>query len=366
MTSVLFESHHLYYLPYFEPIVAELKRRGGYEIAASIPLTIGAGERRLFYEAVQRLGVESITATDEEARVDKLRQRGFDIVIVGNVGKLEEIAAENSMVVMVYHGIGLKQSYYTDMSPRVDLRAVESEARFSELKSAGETNLVLCGLTKLDALAGAGKTSRDNLHQKWNLNPELPTVLYAPTFYPSSLEKLLPELSALADQTNVLIKLHNFSWHQKRYKHQSQMASEITERKEGMVLITPEEFDIIKFFHETDILISDMSSTLFEFLVVNRPIIQTKFYTPKPRHHIFPWRLTRRLDSKRAAEIDFTHSLNRPSDLLPVIKRLLEHPDAMATVREAAAKRYLHKVDGQASSRLVDAIEEKLREKESC
>jgi hypothetical protein len=38
----------------------------------------------------------------------------------------------------------------------------------------------------------------------------------------------------------------------------------------------------------------------------------------------------------------------------------------MATVREAAAKRYLHKVDGQASSRLVDAIEEKLREKESC
>ncbi|MDP6134140.1 MAG: hypothetical protein QF856_06060, partial [Candidatus Marinimicrobia bacterium] len=195
MTSVLFESHHLYYLPHFEPIVAELNRRGGYEIAASIPLTIGAGERRLFYEAVQRQGVETITATDEEARVDKLRQRGFDIVIVGNVGKLEEIAAENSMVVMVYHGIGLKQSYYKDMSPRVDLRAVESEARFSELKSAGETNLVLCGLTKLDALAGAGKTSRDNLHQKWNLNPELPTVLYAPTFYPSSLEKLLPELS---------------------------------------------------------------------------------------------------------------------------------------------------------------------------
>ena len=112
MISVLLESHHLYYLPHFEPIVAELNRRGGYEIAASIPLTIGAGERRLFYEAVQRLGVESITATDEEARIDKLRQREFDIVIVGNVGKLEEIAAENSMVVMVYHGIGLKQSYY--------------------------------------------------------------------------------------------------------------------------------------------------------------------------------------------------------------------------------------------------------------
>ena len=365
MTSVLFESHHLYYLPHFEPIIAELKRRGGYEIAASIPLTVATDERRLFAESAQKLGVEIISARDEEARIAKLRQGVFDIIIIGNVGRVEEKAAENSVVVMVYHGIGLKQSYYTDISSRVDLRAVESETRLSELEEKGETNLVLTGLTKLDVFASAGETSRANLLQKWNLDPELPTVLYAPTFYPSSLEKLLPELPALADQTNVLIKLHNFSWHQKRYKHQSQMASEITKRKEGMVLITPEEFDIIKFFHETDILISDMSSTLFEFLVVNRPIIQTKFYTPKPSHRIFRWRLSRRLDKTRSGEIDFTHLLNRPSNLLPVINYVLDHPDEMASAREAAVERYLYKIDGQASSRLVDAIEAKLKERDS-
>ena len=365
MTSVLFESHHLYYLPHFEPIIAELKRRGGYEIAASIPLTVATDERRLFAESAQKLGVEIISARDEKERVAKLRQGVFDIIIIGNVGRVEEKAAENSVVVMVYHGIGLKQSYYTDISSRVDLRAVESETRLSELEAKGETNLVLTGLTKLDVFASAGETSRANLLQKWNLDPELPTVLYAPTFYPSSLEKLLSVLPALADQTNVLIKLHNFSWHQKRYRHQSQMVSEVSEGRKRVVLLPPDEFDITKFFSVADVLLSDLSSTLFEFLALNRPIIQTEFYTPKPRHRIFPWRLSRRLDSERASEIDFTHFLNRPSNLLPVINHVLEYPDEMASAREAAVERYLYKIDGQASSRLVDAIEVKLKERDS-
>ena len=97
MTSVLFEGHHLYYLPHFEPIVAELKRRGGYEIAASIPLTVATDERRLFAESAQKLGVEIISARDEEARIAKLRQGVFDIIIIGNVGRVEEKAAENTM-----------------------------------------------------------------------------------------------------------------------------------------------------------------------------------------------------------------------------------------------------------------------------
>jgi CDP-glycerol glycerophosphotransferase (TagB/SpsB family) len=365
MTTILFESHHLYYLPHFEPIIAELKRRGGYEIAASIPLTVATDERRLFAESAQKLGVEIISDRDEKERVAKLRQREFNAIVVGNVGRVEAIAAENSVVVMVYHGIGLKQSYYTDISPRVNLRAVESKSRFGELEEKGQINLVLTGLTKLDPLAGVAETARDNLLRKWNLDPDLPTVLYAPTFYPSSLEKLLSELPTLADQTNVLIKLHNFSWYQKRYRFQIEMASEVANGCKGLVLLPPEEFHITKFYPVTDILLSDLSSTLFEFLALNRPIIQTEFYTPKPRHRIFPWRLSRRLDSERASEIDFTHFLNRPSNLLPVINHVLEYPHEMASAREAAVERYLYKIDGQASSRLVDAIEAKLKERDS-
>ena len=47
MRSVLFETHHLYYLPNFLPIIDELKHRGGYSLSASIPLTINADAPRL-------------------------------------------------------------------------------------------------------------------------------------------------------------------------------------------------------------------------------------------------------------------------------------------------------------------------------
>ena len=53
---------------------------------------------------------------------------------------------------MVYHGIGLKQSYYKDTSSRINIRVVESVARFDELKNYGHRNLLLTGYTKLDRL----------------------------------------------------------------------------------------------------------------------------------------------------------------------------------------------------------------------
>ena len=59
---------------------------------------------------------------------------------------------ENTIVVMVYHGIGLKNSYYTDVNNRINLRAIESLDRFNELKNQGYKNLILTGFTKLDRL----------------------------------------------------------------------------------------------------------------------------------------------------------------------------------------------------------------------
>ena len=56
---------------------------------------------------------------------------------MGNVGQLKEIASDTTITIMVYHGIGLKNSYYTDIDDRVDMRAVESKHRLEELKIQG-------------------------------------------------------------------------------------------------------------------------------------------------------------------------------------------------------------------------------------
>ena len=175
MRSVLFETHHLYYLPNFLPIIDELKHRGGYSLSASIPLTINAEERRQLKEAVAKEQLEFIDAETESERRTALRSREFDVVIVGIPGMLGRIVSPKTVTVMVYHGIGLKESYYRDASPRINIRAVESQSRFDELGRRGETNLILTGYTKIDPLAAVDAEERERHLRKLGLTASRPT-----------------------------------------------------------------------------------------------------------------------------------------------------------------------------------------------
>lgn len=358
MKSILFETHHLYYLPNFLPIIHELRRRGGYSLLASIPRTINEKERNQLKEAVEIEKLEFIDAETESERQATLRQRQFDIVIVGIPGMLERVVSPETVAVMVYHGIGLKESYYRDASPRINIRAVESQPRFEELRRRGESNLILTGYTKIDPLSEIKPGQRETHLQALGLPKSRPTVLYAPTFYPSSVEKMLSHLPRLAESVNVIIKLHGFSWSQRRYRHQSEAAQEVM--GDGVFLIPREDYNIVPLYALADLLISDISSTLFEYLALNRPILQTTFTSPRLKHRIFKSRLRRRLDLGRSEEIDFSHRLNRPEDVSTVVHEILENCDEMSPQRHAASERFLFRTDGKASARLVDAIEKKL------
>lgn len=158
----------------------------------------------------------------------------------------------------------------------------------------------------------------------------------------------------------MIIKLHGFSWTQKRYRHQSEMATTVSG---GHVHLVPsEDYNIVPYYAVADALLSDMSSTLFEYLALDRPIIQTTFYAPRLKHRILKWRLSERLDLERASEIDFAHLLHRPAELRQVVSDALDNPREMSAQRQRAAESFLYRRDGQASSRLVDAIETRLKE----
>ena len=123
MIKVLFETHHLYYLPNFLPIVDELKGRCEYDIYFSMPQHINKRERDLFSLACKDLGLKTIDADDEELRIKKILNANFNVILVANVGQITKIASDNTLTVMVYHGIGLKQSYYNDIDDRIDIRS---------------------------------------------------------------------------------------------------------------------------------------------------------------------------------------------------------------------------------------------------
>ena len=337
-----------------------MKNRGGYEIYASIPLTMPLEERNIFSDVCKENKIATITAINETTRVEKLKERKFQIIIVGNVGKIKQIADPSTLAIMVYHGIGLKQTYYRDITDRIDIRVVESKERYDILQKQGQKNLVLTGYSKCDPLIEYDNSQADIL-DRLGLDPTKKTVLYAPSFYPSSIEKISPELAQFSNEFNLIIKLHNFSWFQKRYQYQSVLIRTVTDNLKNSFLAQPSDIDVIPYMLASDLLISDISSTIFEFLPLDRPIIMAECFSIRLKHRIFKRRFKRKLDLDRFDAIDFVYRINEPAQLNGLVYHAIEYPDEMSNVRVDAGERYLYKTDGKASIRLLDAIEEDLQ-----
>ena len=361
MIKVLFETHHLYYLPNFLPIVDEFKDRGKYDIYFSMTQQINKREKDLFSQACKDLGLNTIDADEEELRIKRILNANFDVILVANVGQITRIASNNALTVMVYHGIGLKQSYYNDIDDRIDVRSVESESRYEKLLiQSNSADLALTGFTKIDPLYTLNKKVNLDLKNSIGIKNDLPTVLYAPTFYPTSFENIYKELEFISSEYNIIFKLHNFSWFQKRYVHQSKIAKHLSTKNDNIYLLDSSDYNIIPYFLIADVLISDISSTIFEYLPLNRPIIQVECLKLRLRHRIFNKRFKKKLDLERLEGLDFVYKVDSPSELYRSIAFATDHPEEMSDLRQAAHDYYLYKNDGKSSHRLVNEIEKKL------
>jgi len=358
MKTVLFEVQHLYYLPQFLPIITELISRTNYKIYVSLSHYSTSKEKTKFLSSFTSPEITIISGNSEPDRIAQCQNLSTDIIFIGNKGNIKKLASNNSLVVMVYHGIGLKQSYYKDIPDRVDIIAVESEERFKQLinKNFDKNKLVLSGFTKLDILFKGNSQQTSKFSQDLGLNPTKKTILYTPSFYPSSIEKVLGKLLEVDFQFNLLIKLHQFSWTKKKYSKHIKLARFLA-KKENVCLLPLEEFNIIPYYKAADLMISDISSTLFEYVVLNRSIIQVLALSYRKKHRIFPFLIKKRLDDNRMTSVNFTTQLSDVKNLLEVIKQHLDNPEMGNEERRKALNHFHFSPDGLASKRLVDAIE---------
>jgi len=322
-----------------------------------MPRRLSLIQQHILEELCKENDISFISSANEQGRIKKILKEAYDIIIVGNVGQLNKIILPETIAVMVYHGIGLKQSYYTDIDDRINLRAVESLDRMNELKGHGHKNLVLTGFTKLDRLHHFANESINLIKNDLELNLNKKTILYAPSFYPTSIEKISPYLSDLSQDHNIIIKLHAFSWEQKKYHYQNILFIELSKVCENIHLLPNEVFDIIPYYMISDILITDISSTMFEYLPLDRPIIQAECFSLKLKHKIFSQRFWRKMDIIRQENIDFTYKIFDPDNLMSRVYYALDNIDEMSENRKKACQHYLYNNDGRASFRLVEAIE---------
>jgi len=188
--------------------------------------------------------------------------------------------------IQMFHGVGGKFSHDYD-SPSSSMRRWDqlwfvNRRRMrnfiaSGAIDAGSPAARLIGMPKVDCLV-QGTLNRDEILTGLRLDPERPTVLYAPTWTrTSSLNVMGIDVidALLARSWNVVVKLHDRSWDPRpfysggidwpaRLRH-------LLAGRAGRVAIGA---DICPYLAAADAMITDHSSAGFEYLLLDRPLVR--------------------------------------------------------------------------------------------
>ena len=175
---------------------------------------------------------------------------------------------------------------------------------------------------------------KDQLIKQYKLIPELPVILYAPTFPPkyTSAPDLLDSINKLKNcKYNWIIKFHSLM---------DQSIRERYKKLDGNNFRVVDELNILPFMAGSDIMITDTSSVAYEFLHFNRPLITYQ----------------------AIARRDKGINIQDPSELSPAIERSLNDPNEFSHNRESCLQDIHPYFDGHSSNRMLKVIETILTE----
>lgn len=345
-SKVFFDVQQLYYFPQYLPVFEELQRRGvecrfilyrQEQIAAQLQELVTRDDWPI--QLVDPDQVAAIYATERP-----------DWVIFGNHSPLQTTLPQGTKSALVYHGIGIKECYYDPRLAEMDVRFVEGPFRLQELQRRypGAT-FVNVGFPKLDPLFRQ-KTSPGPANQR-------KVLLYAPTFYPSSIELMPRDWPALLAECDILVKPHFFSMTMPNYKRQRRILQEWAERYSNVTLAGLNDFSLVPYMERADLLISEASSALFEFAVLNRPVVWLDFFKLRWTYRgLFRFRFNRRMDQTILRYADIAAHVAKPADLPRIVRQELAVPDRLSELRRCYTAELIGSVDGMAADRIADYL----------
>ena len=229
--------------------------------------------------------------------------------------------------VEVFHGFGIEKKGHFDIRGLFDLYCTHGPATTEPFKvlqkKYGFFSVTETGWPKMDSLfTYEGNTSETR---------EQAVILYAPTFSPSltSAPDLLKSITSLSQQQNWkwIIKFH------------PKMPADIVEKYrsiESKNICVSNESDIIPLLHQADIILSDTSSVIAEFLCLNKPVITYK--TRQPGLHVV------NISDRNALGATIESTLKKPDELMQHAKYFIQqmHPYN----------------DGKSSERVLNAVDD--------
>ncbi len=371
--SILFDSYYLYHLPQFEPLIDLLASDNRFLIFHSTSREIPKEEYELCSSILKKKPGTFIEADTEIKRQKKIRDLDLNVFICGwSRYDLDKFVNDETLVGMIYHGIGIKPSYWLDNHSRLDIRFVEGPHRIKQLRENGvNTDLALTGFIKLDPLFQK-KIDTNSIIKEYNLDTNKKTILFAPTFYPSSVEPIGMKLGEYTRGYNLLIKPHLWSTFLKNFaeidhKQKRKIFRGLIKKYDHIRLIPPNVYNITPFYKVSDLLLTEASSTIYEMLACNKPVVVNRFFKLKLSHRIFKHRLYRkRLNQTMEKNIsDFCFEAQNPKDLSKTITFALQNSQEKLNEMKKYQNKMLFKLDGLAAYRAKKEIILRLRDKKN-
>lgn len=353
---VVFDIPHTYYLPQYTPVI-ELLLSKGVKCGAML---YHDNDDALKAKAVQPLGIEVHWAKDEKQAAELYSQLKPNWIIFGNDFKQLSNITSATRTALIYHGsgTGAKASSLSSGLAEYDVRFVAGPGRM-KIFSEHFPNVQLheVGFAKLDALRNTDTLKSVQLNlAELGLDPNKKTILYAPTFYPSSIENMPPSFPRDFSAYNILIKAHDFTLHKKKYAHQLK-ALKHWSQESNVYFAGEDEFSLVPFMASADIMISDTSSAIFEFTSLNKPVVICDF--PHLRwgyRGLFKYRLKKRLDSSTTHYQEVAEKVGSYKLLKETVEKHINQPELREDLRMKYASEIMGNMDGYASQRIYEIL----------
>jgi hypothetical protein len=355
---VYFDVRNLYYLPQYLPVYHELKARG-------------ADCRFLFYrdaqfdavinEVVKSEALPSLWAGSIDEALVIYQDAAPNWIVFGNhFQHLEKLKSADSPIksALLYHGIGVKDCYYDVELNQFDIRFVEGPHRYQEIKRRHpKARIEAVGFAKLDPLF-SNSTPRPEFNlTEAGLSEEKPTLLYAPTFYPSSIEYIPDDWPQQFESFNIIIKPHFFTLSQKSYASQRRKIEHWAEA-DNVYIGKTTEYSLLPFMATADLLISEASSALFEFAALGKPIVWCDFLKLRWSYRgPLRYRFTRRMDQTILQYQDIAAHTKHSRALYETVCEQLDNPAHYEHKRQQYCEELIGERDGKVSLRIADYLE---------
>jgi CDP-ribitol ribitolphosphotransferase / teichoic acid ribitol-phosphate polymerase len=241
--------------------------------------------------------------------------------------------------VQIFHGFAGEKKGHFRIRDYFDLYLTQGPyftRVFEEFsKQHKDFEVVETGWPKLDCLFD-GSVDASFLYNKYHLDKNKETLLFAPTFSPklTSANALLPKLAELTSDNagaigKILVKFHPLMDEETLNLYKTTFANH-------PVVTVVDEDNLIPLLIVADLMISDTSSAVYEFLLMNKPVVTLNTSTAEP------------------AWVNCTTA----DEVIPAVSTLLESDKEF--ISEIGLEYHPYR-DGKSAERMMNAAEDYIR-----